>query len=155
MIYFVFGRYDGRKWLRCRSTSEQETSCHQTWYRQTKLLDAVLKNFVPNYLQMLEWIVNTPGWFQSPSQNVPNVLYAKENKRPGWRRKYRASLKTIHTNTCRVRLGIIVFNCTVGSKIIRALAIIIAIFFYLIANFYRLMLVINNIKPKNYDLTNI
>ena len=44
---------------------------------------------------------------------------------------------------------------TVGSKIIRALATILEIYSVLIANFYHLMLVINNIKPEDYGLANI
>ena len=45
---------------------------------------------------------------------------------------------------------------TVGSKIIRALAIIFVIFFSgLIASFYHLVLVTNSIKPKDYGLANI
>ena len=42
---------------------------------------------------------------------------------------------------------------TVGSKIIRALAIILAIFSHLIANFYHLILVMSSTKPKDNDLT--
>ena len=44
---------------------------------------------------------------------------------------------------------------TVGRKITRVFVIILAILLSLIANFYHLMLVINCIKPKNHDLTNI
>ena len=52
---------------------------------------------------------------------------------------------------------------TAGSKIIRALAIvlviilviILAVFSGLIANFYPLMLVIKSIKSNDHDLTNI
>ena len=40
---------------------------------------------------------------------------------------------------------------TVDSKIIGALAIILAIFSDLIANFHHLLLVINSIKPKDHD----
>ena len=44
---------------------------------------------------------------------------------------------------------------TVGGKIIQAFAIILAIFSGLTANFYHLTLVINSIKPKYHDLSNI
>ena len=47
------------------------------------------------------------------------------------------------------------FSCThtVGSKIIRALAIVLAIFFWFDCQFFHLMLVINSINSKDYDLT--
>ena len=44
---------------------------------------------------------------------------------------------------------------TVGSEIIRAFAIILAILSSLNANFYHLMLIINSINPKDHDLTTI
>ena len=44
---------------------------------------------------------------------------------------------------------------TVGSKIIPALAIILAIFLWLECLFFHLMIVINSIKPKDHDLTHI
>ena len=43
---------------------------------------------------------------------------------------------------------------TVGSKIIRAVAIILAIFLCFDCNFYHFMLVINSIKSEDHDLTN-
>ena len=46
-------------------------------------------------------------------------------------------------------------RCTVGSKIIRALAIIHVNFHWFDCLFYHLMLVINSIKAKDHDLTNI
>ena len=87
--------------MKCWSTSGLETSCHPAWHRLIKLLDDILLYFGPNFLQLRNEIFNIPGWLQSPSHNVPNVIYGREIEWAGWPRKYRASLKTIHSNTCR------------------------------------------------------
>ena len=66
------------KYGRWTNTGGLETSSHPARHRLKKILDGVLKNFKPNCLQLLDYIVNIPGWLQSSFHTVLIVLHGSE-----------------------------------------------------------------------------